>query len=142
MSDRKPPDDSASEANKRAAFLSSILPFQRDEKTGRYLKGKVGGPGRLPGSHGAYSFRAVFKERIEAAGGDVPQVLSDLIDDLCAASFAGDVRATQILIDRLCGKEAEQLDVALSTSKLSDVERGARVAAILHAAAKRKNGPA
>lgn len=122
-------------------FLEDVLP-SRDEN-GRLLPGRPGGPGRgAPGArnHGVYNFRALVAEFVEAHGGHTEDVVVDLFGCLMRAANAGDVAAAKLLLERFCGKDAEQLDVAVATTKLSDVERATRIASILAAASKRAPG--
>lgn len=117
-------------------FLEEVLP-SRDPETGRYIAGKVGGPGRAAKSHGVYNFRALVAEFVEAHGGHAEDVVVDLFGALMTAARGGDVAAARLLVERLCGKDAEQLDIAMATTQLSDTERASRLHAILEAAAKR-----
>lgn len=120
-------------------FLEEVLP-SRDPVTGRMLKGRPGGPGRGwdgARNHGVYNFRALVAEFVEAHGGHVEDVVVDLFGCLMRAAQNGDVAAAKLLLERFCGKEAEQLDIAVAAGKLTDVERATRIAAILADARKR-----
>jgi hypothetical protein len=120
-------------------FLDEAFP-SRDPVTGRMLKGRPGGPGRGwdgARNHGVYNFRALVAEFVEAHGGFVEDVVVDLFGCLMRAAQNGDVAAAKLLLERFCGKDAEQLDVAVGVAKLSDVERATRIASILAAARER-----
>lgn len=131
------------------AFLDGILvdvpPARppRCEVTGRFLPGysyymdRPPVRERAPGTHGCYNFRSIIKQFIEAHGGYTEDVVIDLFQSLMMAARLGDSRAASILLDRFCGKDVEGIDITLTTKSLSDVERGARLAAILHAAQQR-----
>lgn len=117
-------------------LLEEMFP-SRDEK-GRLLKGKIGGSaGRGGRGHGVYNFRELVGEFLAAHNGHVEDVVVDLFGCLMRAANAGDVAAMKLLLERFCGKDAEQIDVAVATAKLTDVERATRIAAILAEAAKR-----
>lgn len=118
----------------KAAFVAQALPPVRDPKTGFFLKGNtLGRKGRPPG----YDFRAIVEDYITANGGHVEDAIVDVFRSLLAAARLGDTQAAKLLLERLCGKDAEQIDLNVLTSKLSDVERAARLQAILTQAAKR-----
>ena len=117
------------------AFLAEVLPPER--KLGKFVRGKLGGPGRPKGSHGVYNFRKLLAEYLERAGNHPEDIVAELFEDMMLQSAMGDVAASKFLLERLCGKENDQLDVSVSTVKLSDVERAARLQSILVTAAKR-----
>lgn len=124
------------------AFLAEVLPPERDKATGKFKRGKLGGPGRTQSSHGVYNFNKLVCEYVERNGNNIEAVVAELFEDLMEASHNGDTAASKFLTERLCGKEATQIDMAVTTTKLSEPERIARLTTLLAAAARRKQeGP-
>ena len=110
------------------------LPRQRDEK-GHYLPGHTLG-GRAPG----FDFRAIVAKFAAENGEPVEQALSRVYLGVLRAAAAGDVPAAKLLIERLCGKEADTIDLTVGKRKMSDTERAARIAAIMHAGGWKRDG--
>lgn len=133
-------DSPLSEEEKQ--FLRSVLPVERVR--GKFVRGKLmpRSPGRPTGTlqkvKGVYNFTKLVRDYVERAGGCMEDVVAMLFEDLMDSSAAGDTAATKLLLERICGKEAEQLDVNVGLAQLNDVERAARLSAIFAAAAKRR----
>lgn len=123
-----------------AQFLIETLPPMRDPVTGKFCKGKLGGAGGKPGRL-VYNFKAIVADYVTAHGGFVEDAIIDVFNSLMVAARMGDVQAAKLLLDRLCGTEPDNVDVAVAVSTLSDTERAARLNAILAAAAARKQQP-
>ena len=100
---------------------------------GRFTKGNPGGPGRLRG----FDFRAAVAERAEAEGISIEDAIWDIFQSLLAQARQGDVQAAKLLIERLCGKDTFELEIRHHAPLMSDVERAARLNAILASAAER-----
>lgn len=117
-------------------FLREIMPPLLNP-LGKFRRGHLGGPGRGAGERRdrVVSFRKLVCEYVERAGGYMEDVVIELFEDLMEASDAGDTSATKLLLDRLCGKEAEQLEVTVAS--MSDTERAVRLHAILENARRR-----
>ncbi len=118
------------------AFLREVLPPERFESNGRFRRGKLAGPGRKPGIR-HYNFRVVIGEYLKRAGSSIEDAMCDLFEDMMEASAQGDTGAARLLVERFCGKENEQLEIEVSTAKLSAVERLAKVRAIFAGAERR-----
>ena len=102
-------------------------------RTGRFTKGNPGGPGRPRG----IDFSAAVAEKAEAEGISIEDAIWGVFQALLAEAQKGDVQAAKLLIDRLCGKETGEREVRPQVPPMSDVERAARLNAILAAAARR-----
>ena len=110
------------------------LPRQRNER-GHYLPGHTLG-GRTRG----FDFRSNVAKFAAENGEPVEQALSRVYLGILRAAAAGDVAAAKLLIERLCGKEADVVDLTVGKRRMSDTERAARVAAIMHAGGWRRDG--
>lgn len=73
-----------------------------------FEKGNPGGPGRPKG----YDFRAIVEDYVKANKTSVESAIEKLFKSLLASAEGGDVNAAKLLIERLCGKDADKLDVA------------------------------
>lgn len=103
------------------------LPRQRNER-GHYLPGHTLG-GRTRG----FDFRSIVAKFATENGEPVEQALSRVYLGILRAAAAGDVSAAKLLIERLCGKEADTIDLTVGKRRMTDTERAARIAAIMHA---------
>ena len=125
------------QAEDEARFLREVLPPRRDPITGLYPT-VPGRPRRQTlRNQCSYNFNKIVTDYIEAHGGFVEDVVIDIFRSMLAAARLGDMAAAKLLLDRFCGKDAELIDVTLTTSKLSDTERATRLEAILAAAGAR-----
>jgi hypothetical protein len=70
----------------------------RDPKTGRYLPGHPGGPGRPRG----IDFRRLVTEKAEATGLPLESALWSVFMALLKQAREGDVRAARLILDRIC----------------------------------------
>ena len=75
----------------------------RDSK-GRFPKGVSGNPTGRP--LGARSLTAMLRHRIE----EYPERAQEMLDNLINMARAGDLRAVEIIMDRLEGKALQQMD--------------------------------
>jgi hypothetical protein len=107
-------------------------PEMRDPVTGRFVPGhpRLGGRPRRPDLY------TVAAERAAAEGVDLAQELWGVVKQLLAAAKGGDVQAARLVLDRL--SDADPIDVNLRTDTLTDVERAARLEAILRVGAGRR----
>lgn len=103
------------------------LPRQRNER-GHYLPGHTLG-GRTPG----FDFRSIVAKFAAENGEPVEDALARVYLGILRAAAAGDVSAAKLLIERLCGKEADTIDLTVGKRRMTDTERAARIAAIMHA---------
>ena len=110
------------------------LPRQRNER-GHYLPGHTLG-GRTPG----FDFRSIVAKFAAENGEPVEEALSRIYLGILRSAAAGDVAAARLLIERLCGKETDVVDLTVGKRKMSDTERAARVAAIMHAGGWKRDG--
>lgn len=93
----------------------------RDPITGRFLVGNPGG-GRPP----IVDFRRLVHR---ARGATVEEKLLAVFDALCEQAESGDVAAAKLLLERLCGKDAEKLEV--SDSRLTATEMRQRLRSLI-----------
>lgn len=108
-----------------ALFLAEVLPAQEC-----VLK-----PRR---EHRAlFNFRGIVMRHLESIGGSMDSVVVGLFQLLWQHAKEGDMIAIKILLDRICGKDAEHVEIAVAN--LSDTERAARIEAILEAARGRSS---
>ncbi len=117
-------------------WLRELLPPEHNDD-GSFAKG------RLRQTHvppRAYQFRTLVAKYLKRLNLPVDAVIEQLFEDLMRASRAGDVGATKLLLERLCGKEAEQIDVSVEVSQLPPEERVKRIQALLTTAARRRIG--
>ena len=70
----------------------------RDSKSGRFLPGNSGGPGRPRG----FDLRAVAEQKAAEEGVDLETGLWLVVRRLMTAAQGGDVQAARLLLDRLC----------------------------------------
>lgn len=123
-------------------FLADVLPPERSPVTGRFLRpaGAVVGGVKPRKSH--LNFVDIVDDFIVAHGGYTEDVIIDIFQTLMTWARLGDTQAAKILLERLCGKELDRIDVNVS-STLTDVERAQRLQAILETAQRRSaNGEA
>lgn len=102
-------------------------------RTGRFAKGNPGGPGRPRG----IDFRAAVAAKAEAEGISVEDAIWQVFQSLLAQAHRGDVQAAKLLLDRLCGKDTVEVKVEPQAPPMTDIERAARVNAILASAVRR-----
>lgn len=102
---------------------------------GRFAKGNPGGPGRPRG----FDFRKIVEDHVEATGSSVEDTILAVFLSLFRQAREGDVSAAKFLIERLCGKDPLAVDIKqeIDGHALSDVERTARIEAILDGARRR-----
>jgi len=79
----------------------------RDPVTGLWLPGHKGIGGRPKG----FDFRAVVAERVKLEGKTVEDVIWEIFGALYRQAKIGDVVAAKFLVERLCGKTPEALDL-------------------------------
>jgi hypothetical protein len=84
------------------------------------------------------SFRRIVNEALAHRGRSLDDVVVRLFDDLERASRFGDVQATKLLLERLCGKDPEQVEIAMQVSTMTDDERVARIQAYVAEATRRR----
>jgi hypothetical protein len=127
-----------SEDEEKAAFLREVLPPRRDPVTGMFPPNPNARRGALRG-RGYYNFNAVVREYVEAHGGFCEDVIIDIFRSMFLLARNGDVAAARLLLDRFCGKDADVLDAVISSpsTRMSDVERAARLQSILTSATAR-----
>ncbi len=121
-------------------FLAQVcdgVPRSRDER-GWYLPGHT-----LGGRPKGFDFRAIVTKFAAERGEPVEEALARVYESLLRTATGGDVTAAKLLIERLCGKEVDVVDIDMAVSKhhMSDTERAARIAAILHAGGWRRATP-
>ena len=113
-----------------------LVESRERDRGGRFLPGHTGLGGRPPG----YDFRTILRELMLSKGKRVEDAVAEIIESLRVSARLGDTAAAKLLLDRTCGKEVDAVDLNVSTRQLTDVERAARLQAILDAAARRKQG--
>lgn len=122
-------------------FLAEVLPPERGP-SGKFVRGRLRTGPESPASgcnnHGNYNFTKLVREYIERCGNNVSMVVAELFEDLMVASDNGDTNASKFLVERLCGKQSEQVDMTVTHSKLSEVERITRLTTLLDEAARRR----
>ena len=80
-------------------------PDQSDrDHAGRFAPGCQPGPGRPQGSR-AFDLRAIARDKAAAEGLSLEGALWEIVSALITQAKAGDVRAAQVLLDRLVGRE-------------------------------------
>ncbi len=82
-------------------------------------------------------FRKLVADKLRETGGTLEDALVQVFVHLMAASAMGDVGASKLLLDRLAMRDDAQ-DFVTHLHLLTDIERAARIQAILDAAARRK----
>lgn len=82
-----------------------------DPKTGHFVPGWRGGPGRPKG----IDFRALITEQ---RGASLADDLVRLFDRLLVLAISGDVQAAKLLLDRVCQKDAVQIEAGESFDAL------------------------
>lgn len=87
-----------------------------------------------------HDFNAVVTEFVTLNGGSMEDVIIDLFQSAMLASRCGDTTAIKFLVERLCGKQLEEISMDVTEVKLSPTERQARVEAILAPVLKRLEG--
>lgn len=107
-------------------------------KSGRFARGNPGGPGRPRGC----DFRAVVTAHVEAEGRSIEEILVDVFKAIFARACEGDVQAARLLLDRLCAKEPDPVEIAPEYRELTDIERAIRIESILASARKRQEAAA
>ncbi len=118
-------------------FLRDFLPPEHAEGSNRFAAGAL--KQRGPGDYNkALQFRTLVKAYLKRLHLPVEVVVEQLFEDLMRASRAGDVGATKVLLDRLCGKDPDQLDVTVEVATLPEEERIRRLQQLLATAARRR----
>lgn len=79
------------------------------DANGKFLPGhSVKSPGRPPGRP---DFRRIVEETCESLGLTIDRALAKVFQDLMKSAGNGDVQAQKFLVERLCGKDADQLEI-------------------------------
>ena len=93
---------------------------------GKFVPGCPGGPGRPQGSRNI-DLRAVAAAAAERDGIDLDRALWGVVRKLIEQAEAGDVGASKLLFERLCGREAFPVAIAEPDVDLGDALRKARL---------------
>lgn len=118
------------------AFLRTILPTARTPDGKRFAKGPYP-PVRSSGRRRRYNFIGIVADYLEDHGGRVEDAVTEIFESLMMQVRLGDARAAAVLLDRFCGRDVDLVDVTVTASTMSDVDRAARINAILAAARAR-----
>jgi len=116
--------------------------FKSDEKgdrdrSGRFLPGhSQPGPGRPPGT--ALDYRAIVEQKAKEAQFSLEDAVWSITQSLLTAAQQGDGLAAKLVLDRLCGKDVDQVRVTEVADPLTEEDRARRVQEILGRIAARK----
>src|SRR5262245_61342953 len=119
-------------------FLRQALGPQRDPVTGLFPFNPQNPRSRHTQKKRRYDFVEIVRNYTEAHGEFTEDVIIDIFLSMLAAAKQGDVQAAKLLLDRFCGQDKDVLELQLTTSKLSDTERAARLVSIIEAAKQRQ----
>lgn len=109
-------------------------PDQTDrDHAGRFAPGCQPGPGRPQGSRNI-DLRAVAAAAAERDGVDLDRALWGVVRKLIEQAEAGDVAASKLLFERLCGREAFPVAIAEPDVDLAEAMRRARLRLEAHRA--------
>ena len=75
------------------------------DHAGRFAPGCQPGPGRPAGSK-TLDFRAIVTAKAAAEGLSLDDAVWQVANALLSAAIGGDVHASRVLLDRLCGRDA------------------------------------
>lgn len=114
-------------------FLAEVFDGLPVAATGRGEGGRFLAGHQLGGRPRAFDFRAIVTKWAKENNEPVEDALARVYLALLRNAVGGDVPASKLLIERLCGKEADVLDVAVAARPMSDIERAARIESILRA---------
>lgn len=95
------------------------------DHAGRFAPGCQPGPGRPQGSRNI-DLRAVAAAAAERDGIDLDRALWGVVRKLIEQAEAGDVAASKLLFERLCGREAFPVAIAEPDVDLAEAMRKAR----------------
>ena len=96
------------------------------DHTGRFAPGCQPGPGRPQGSRNI-DLRAVAAAAAERDGVDLHAALWAVVRKLIEQAEGGDVGASKLLFERLCGREAFPVAIAEPDVDLAEAMRKARL---------------
>ena len=95
------------------------------DHAGRFAPGCQPGPGRPAGSK-TLDFRAIVTAKAAAEGLSLDDAVWQVANALLSAAIGGDVHASRVLLDRLCGRDALPV-VVDDPHDLGDALRRARL---------------
>lgn len=102
------------------------------DHAGRFAPGCQPGPGRPAGSK-TLDFRAIVTAKAAAEGLSLDDAVWQVANALLSAAIGGDVHASRVLLDRLCGRDALPV-VVDDPHDLGDALRRARLRLEAHRA--------
>jgi hypothetical protein len=103
-----------------------MQPAAERTATGRFLPGNT--TARLGGRPKAIDFRALVHE---ARGDTVRDKLIAVFDMLAEKAAAGDVNAAKLLLERICGKDADEIKLTDERQEMPEEEFAKRVVSLL-----------